>query len=49
MIIDCSMRNFKHPSEKIIWIIVIVIGGVLGALVYLFLIKLFKPRGLMKH
>ncbi|MGK0208856.1 MAG: prolipoprotein diacylglyceryltransferase [Patescibacteria group bacterium] len=39
MLIDCAKRKFKSEDEKIIWIIVLAITGVIGALVYYFAVK----------
>lgn len=48
MIVDCAKRNFRNDVEKIIWIIVIVLGHWIGSLVYFIVIKLYNERGLMK-
>jgi len=39
MIIDCAKRNFKKDSEKIVWILVLIFLGVLGAIIYYFIVK----------
>ena len=39
MIIDCVKRNFKKDSEKIVWILVLIFLGVLGAIIYYFVVK----------
>ena len=41
MIVDCAKRNFKQESDKIVWIIIIVLLQILGAIIYYFVIK--KP------
>jgi hypothetical protein len=33
-IIDCAMNEPSEGNEKIVWIIVIIFGHVLGALIY---------------
>lgn len=48
MIVDASKRKFKNDVEKVIWIIVIVLGSWVGALVYLLAVKLTNPLGLMR-
>lgn len=48
MIVDCARRNFKNGTEKIIWIIVVVLAGWLGALIYFLTIRNSNPKGLMK-
>lgn len=35
MLIDCARRNFEG-SEKVVWILIIIFLGILGALVYFF-------------
>lgn len=39
MIIDCAKRSFKDETEKIIWILVIVLVGLIGAVIYYFAVK----------
>lgn len=48
MIVDAARRKFRNDAEKIIWIVVIVLGSWAGALVYLLVVKLTNPKGLMK-
>lgn len=48
MIIDAARRNFRSDVEKIVWIVVIVLGSWVGALVYLLAIKMSNPRGIAK-
>ena len=39
MLIDAAKRNFKADSDKIIWVLIIVFLGIIGAIVYYFVIK----------
>jgi prolipoprotein diacylglyceryltransferase len=39
MLVDCVKRKFKEDSEKIVWVIVIVFTGIIGALIYYFVVK----------
>jgi cytochrome c biogenesis factor len=39
MLIDSIKRNFRKSDEKIIWVVVIVLAGIIGALVYYFVVK----------
>jgi len=39
MLIDCIKRKFKEESEKIVWILVIIFAGIIGALIYYFIVK----------
>jgi len=39
MIIDCVKRKFKEDIEKIVWILVIIFTGLIGALIYYFIVK----------
>ncbi|MBI2632565.1 PLDc N-terminal domain-containing protein [Candidatus Pacearchaeota archaeon] len=48
MIIDCAKRNFKNDMEKIIWILVIVLLGWIGALIYYIVIRAINPKGISK-
>ncbi|MSS74857.1 hypothetical protein EXS73_01430 [Candidatus Pacearchaeota archaeon] len=46
MIVDCAQRKFKNPSEKVVWLVVVVLLGWLGALVYYLVVRMTNPRGL---
>ena len=39
MIIDCIKRNFKGENDKIVWILVLVLLGFIGATIYYFVVK----------
>ena len=42
MIIDCAQRHFKNNTEKIIWILVIILTihiFAIGAIIYYFIVK----------
>lgn len=41
MVIDVAKRKFKNDNDKILWILVIVLAGIIGAIIYYFVIK--KP------
>ena len=42
MIIDVAKRKFKQENDKVMWILIITLTGVIGALIYYFMIK--KPN-----
>ena len=44
MIIDCAKRKFKEDAEKIVWILVIIFAGIIGALIYYFVVKSKNKR-----
>ncbi|MBX4196399.1 PLDc N-terminal domain-containing protein [Candidatus Pacearchaeota archaeon] len=46
MIVDCAQRRFRNTPEKIIWLIVIVLGWWVGSLVYFLVIRMYNPHGL---
>lgn len=48
MIIDCAQRNFKNSDEKIIWLIISVLGAWIGALAYYLIIRISNPKGISK-
>ncbi len=50
MIVDCAKRNFRNDVEKIVWIIIIVLGMwmMIGAIVYFLVVKMNNRRGLAK-
>ena len=39
MLIDCVLRKFKSNTRKIIWVLVIVFGHFIGALIYFIFVK----------
>ena len=39
MIVDCARRDFDGTSEKVAWLLVIILVGLLGALIYYFAVK----------
>jgi len=39
MLVDCAKRNFKKSEDKIIWILIVVLLQVIGAVVYYFVVK----------
>ncbi len=39
MIVDCATRNFKNKSDKIVWILVIILTHFVGAFVYYLVVK----------
>jgi len=43
MIIDCATKE-KEGSEKIMWILIVILVGWIGALIYLFARKLPRDR-----
>jgi len=39
MIIDCAKREFPKSDDKIMWILLIVLVGAIGAIIYYFVVK----------
>jgi uncharacterized membrane protein len=39
MLIDCLQRKFKKDNDKLVWTLVIIFVGVIGATIYYFLVK----------
>lgn len=39
MIVDCAQKKFKNENDKIIWILIIVLTGVIGAIIYYFVAR----------
>ena len=39
MLVDCAKRNFKKSEDKLIWILIVVLLQVIGAVVYYFVVK----------
>lgn len=47
-IIDCAKRNFKNETEKVVWILVIVLTGLIGSIIYYFVVMTSKKQGVKK-
>jgi len=47
MLVDCVQRDFppQEQNAKIVWILVIVLAGWIGALIYFFVVKKARPKG----
>lgn len=45
MLVDCAQRDFPGDNDKLIWILVIVLTGGIGALIYYFI---GRPKGTKK-
>ena len=39
MIVDVAKRQFKNDSDKTLWILIVILAGVIGAIIYYFVIK----------
>ncbi|MBS3174960.1 PLDc N-terminal domain-containing protein [Candidatus Woesearchaeota archaeon] len=39
MLIDAAQRDFKKSEDKIVWILVIALAQLIGAIIYYFVIK----------
>jgi len=40
MIIDCARRDdFKGENDKLLWILILIFGGIIGAVIYYFVVK----------
>ena len=39
MLIDAAKRDYEGENDKTLWILVIVLGGWIGALIYYFVVK----------
>jgi prolipoprotein diacylglyceryltransferase len=44
MLVDSIKRKYKDDNDKIVWVLVIVLLGILGAIVYYFVIKKDKKK-----
>ncbi|MFO1519002.1 MAG: PLDc N-terminal domain-containing protein [bacterium] len=46
MLVDCIQREFgpNEQNAKVIWILVLVLAGWLGAIIYYFVVKRARPN-----
>ena len=42
MLINVIQRKFKNENDKVMWVLIVVLAGIIGALIYYFMIK--KPN-----
>jgi hypothetical protein len=49
MLVDCVQRKFINDTEKLIWIIAMIIFPVVASLVYLFAVRYGSSQGVMKN
>lgn len=47
MLLDCLKRDFKNDSDKIVWALVVIFLGAIGAAIYYFAV-LIKDKGAEK-
>ena len=47
MLVDAAKRNFKNKTEKIVWLLVIVLVGWIGALIYYIVIRSINKQGIL--
>jgi len=39
MIVDVAQRKFTNENDRLLWILIVVLVGIIGALIYYFMIK----------
>jgi len=39
MLVDCLKRRFRNDNDRILWTLVIIFVGLLGAIIYYFVVK----------
>jgi len=39
MLIDCAKKDFIGSNDKVIWILILIFTGIIGAIIYYFIIK----------
>ncbi len=39
MIVDVAKRKFKNDNDRVLWLLVVILAGVVGAIIYYFVIK----------
>ena len=37
-LVDCVRREFPNPNDKLLWVIIILFGSLIGTLLYFFLV-----------
>ena len=44
MIVDVAKRKFPNENDKIMWVLIVVLTGIIGAVIYYFMIKRKKKK-----
>lgn len=39
MIVDCATRKFKNDTDRVVWILILIFLGLIGAIIYYFVVK----------
>ena len=39
MIVDIVKREFSDSDDKVLWMLVVILAGVIGAIIYFFMVK----------
>ncbi|MBI5159710.1 PLDc N-terminal domain-containing protein [Candidatus Micrarchaeota archaeon] len=39
MLVDCIKRKFTNENDRLLWILIVVLAGFIGATIYYFLVK----------
>lgn len=39
MLVDSVKREYKNPNDKILWVLIVVLAGLIGAIIYYFVVK----------
>ncbi len=39
MLIDTIQRKFKNDNDKVMWVVIIIFAGIVGAFIYYFMVK----------
>ncbi len=48
MLVDAASRKFKNDTDKVVWILVIILTGLIGALIYYFVVYYKDEKKSMK-
>jgi len=48
MLVDAAQRTFKNESEKIVWILIIVLVSWIGSIIYYFVVYNEHKKGISK-
>jgi len=47
LLVDCARRDFRNNVEKALWVLVLMLAPLVGAVAYLVVIKYNNPAGLL--
>lgn len=49
MLVDAIKREYKQPNDKLLWVLIVLLAGFLGAIIYYFVVKREGKKSAIKR